>query len=198
MIFEPGPQSGGRRPAPGRLGLVQAFVNSHFELAPGARRGLDHFATPDGLAAWLRERALLDGEALPPTSAEGRRAIAVREGLRAILAAHNRAGRDAAALAGLALAAKGLWTGVEVDAGGRILPVPASRDVAGALGLVLAVAAEAAAAGTWPRLKACPGEHCGWAFYDHSRNANGSWCSMAVCGGREKARAYRRRARPQA
>ena len=63
------------------------------------------------------------------------------------------------------------------------------------VGLVVAVVAEAQAAGTWRRLKACPGKHCGWVFYDHSRSATSTWCSMAVCGGREKARAYRRRSR---
>jgi predicted RNA-binding Zn ribbon-like protein len=49
--------------------------------------------------------------------------------------------------------------------------------------------------GRWQRMKACPGEHCGWVFYDHSRNNSGRWCSMAVCGGRTKARAHYRRQR---
>jgi predicted RNA-binding Zn ribbon-like protein len=43
--------------------------------------------------------------------------------------------------------------------------------------------------------KACPGRHCGWAFYDRSLSRTSTWCSMRVCGGREKARAYRWRAR---
>jgi predicted RNA-binding Zn ribbon-like protein len=42
--------------------------------------------------------------------------------------------------------------------------------------------------GTWTRLKAC--RECSWAFYDHSRNGAGNWCSMKVCGGRVKQRAY--------
>src|SRR5206468_6998227 len=62
--------------------------------------------------------------------------------------------------------------------------------VDGALGLLLAIVAEAMLAGGWARMKACPGRHCGWVFYDRSRNRTGHWCSMAVCGGREKARAY--------
>jgi predicted RNA-binding Zn ribbon-like protein len=65
----------------------------------------------------------------------------------------------------------------------------------GLLGLVLAVVHEAQTAERWYRLKACPGPHCGWVFYDHSRNCSSSWCSMQVCGGRDKARAYRRRSR---
>jgi predicted RNA-binding Zn ribbon-like protein len=49
--------------------------------------------------------------------------------------------------------------------------------------------------GSWPRLKACPRDVCGWAFYDRSSNASATWCSMAVCGGRVKAGAYYRRRR---
>jgi predicted RNA-binding Zn ribbon-like protein len=47
--------------------------------------------------------------------------------------------------------------------------------------------------GSWLRFKACPGRGCGWAFYDHSRNQSARWCSMKVCGDREKARAYYQR-----
>jgi predicted RNA-binding Zn ribbon-like protein len=52
--------------------------------------------------------------------------------------------------------------------------------------------------GSFSRLKICPGPDCDWAFYDHSRNQSGRWCSMAVCGGRVKARAHyhRRRVTP--
>jgi predicted RNA-binding Zn ribbon-like protein len=49
--------------------------------------------------------------------------------------------------------------------------------------------------GTWPRLKACPRTVCQWAFYDRSTNASATWCSMAICGGREKASSYYRRRR---
>jgi predicted RNA-binding Zn ribbon-like protein len=61
---------------------------------------------------------------------------------------------------------------------------------------LLAIALRAMIDGRWQRLKTCPGEHCGWVFYDHSRNNSGRWCSMAVCGGRTKARThYQRRLR---
>ena len=180
--FDPGPQSGGRAPAPGRLGLVQAFVNSHFDLDP-ERWGNDQLAGPDDLAAWLASRGLLDAGGTA-TAVEHARALAVREGLRAQLLGREEDLRAAAA---------GLRTGLAVDADGRTQLVPASGDVAGALGFLLGLRHEAQAAGTWPRLKACPGDHCGWAFYDRSRNGTSTWCSMRVCGGRKKARAYRRR-----
>jgi len=189
--YDAGPQSGGRPPAPGRLGLVQAFVNSHFDLVgdPGA----DRLETPEGLADWLEERELGGGGAV--SRAEHARAVAVREGLRSVLAAHNGVAADPEAVAELGRVARALPAGFAVDAAGRTLPAPARPGVDGALGLVLALVNEAQAAGTWRRLKAGPGTNCGWASFDHSRNASSSWCSMRVCGSREKARAYRRRAR---
>jgi hypothetical protein len=62
-----------------------------------------------------------------------------------------------------------------------------------AVGAVLAAAARLAVLGHWPRLKICPADDCLWAFYDHSRNCSRTWCSMSVCGNREKARAWRGR-----
>jgi predicted RNA-binding Zn ribbon-like protein len=73
--------------------------------------------------------------------------------------------------------------------------VPRAGGVEGAVGHVLAAAFVAMLDGSWARLKACPREVCGWAFYDRSSNASATWCSMSVCGGREKASAYYRRRR---
>ena len=61
----------------------------------------------------------------------------------------------------------------------------------GALAALLAPVAEAMSDGTWARVKACRADDCQWAFYDFSRNRSGTWCDMAVCGNREKVRAYR-------
>jgi predicted RNA-binding Zn ribbon-like protein len=187
--FDAGPQSGGRSPAPGRLALVQAFENSFYDL--GEQRGMDHFATREGLADWLEQRGFDAGEV---SEADLRRAVAVRNGLRAILAEHNGALRDAPAVASLREAADGLPVAIGIDDDGGTWPVVLGRGVTGALGLVMAIVHETRADGTWRRLKACPGHHCGWAFYDRSVSQTSTWCSMKVCGGREKARAYRRRA----
>ena len=43
------------------------------------------------------------------------------------------------------------------------------------------------------RVKLCGAEDCRWAFYDQSRNGSRTWCSMGVCGNRQKARTYRAR-----
>jgi hypothetical protein len=69
------------------------------------------------------------------------------------------------------------------------------RDPAAQETLERAAAFTAMLDGSWARLKACPREICGWAFYDRSTNASATWCSMRVCGGRVKAGAYYRRRR---
>jgi predicted RNA-binding Zn ribbon-like protein len=63
-----------------------------------------------------------------------------------------------------------------------------------ALGAALAAATRLAVLGEWDRVKICPADRCRWAFYDRSRNRSRTWCSMRVCGNREKARAWRGRA----
>ncbi len=43
------------------------------------------------------------------------------------------------------------------------------------------------------RVKECGGEHCGWIFYDRSKNNTRHWCEMEICGNRAKQRRLRAR-----
>jgi len=192
-LYEAGPQSGGRPPAPGRLAFVQAFANSFFDLEEHS--GQDHFATPTGLQRWLKQRGFSAGRV---TRADLDRVLVVREGLRAELAEHNGKPPDLAVRAALREATRGLNASFTLDSKGDITPAPGSTGVAGALGLLMAVIHESQTDGSWTRLKSCPGHHCGWVFFDNSRNGGSTWCSMQVCGNRAKARAYRRRSRDTA
>jgi predicted RNA-binding Zn ribbon-like protein len=45
------------------------------------------------------------------------------------------------------------------------------------------------------RLRTCGNPQCGWVFLDTSKNGTRRWCSMAVCGNRDKLRRFRRRRR---
>ena len=45
------------------------------------------------------------------------------------------------------------------------------------------------------RIRECGARDCAWLFLDESRNGTRRWCDMAVCGNREKARRFQRRAR---
>lgn len=181
-VFQPGD----REPAPGPLRLVQAFVNTvDFEHGPDL---LDDAA---GLAEWLARNGL-DAGVGPDDPAAARE---VREALRALLHANNGAPPDPAAEAVLDRAAR--RSRLEPAFGAAAL-MPHAGGVDGAIGQVLAAAFAAMLDGSWRRLKACPREACGWAFYDRSSNISATWCSMRVCGGREKAGAYYRRRRAAA
>ncbi|MGH3980501.1 MAG: CGNR zinc finger domain-containing protein, partial [Pseudonocardiaceae bacterium] len=87
----------------------------------------------------------------------------------------------------------GTWPGVVLTAGIE-QGVPALAD-ADAVAGVLAAAVRIAVSGDWNRIKICPADDCRWAFYDRSRNRSRTWCSMQVCGNRQKARSWRARAR---
>jgi len=43
------------------------------------------------------------------------------------------------------------------------------------------------------RVKECGGEHCGWLFYDRSKNNSRRWCEMEICGNRAKQKRLRTR-----
>jgi len=178
-------------PAPGDLALVQDFVNSFWNLE---RDGEDRFASPRALAEWFAERGLI-GPGRRPSRADLRRALNLREGLRALLFANNGAPPDRDAIEGINRALRRSAVFVRLDHAAPPDFVARRRDLDGALALIATIVALAQLDGRWSRLKACRGEHCGWAFYDHSRNQTGSWCAMSVCGSRSKARQYRRRKR---
>jgi predicted RNA-binding Zn ribbon-like protein len=150
---------------------VQVFVNT----TDGEEREL----LPD----WLDEAGV------EPTTRNLAAAREVREALRELLVANTHDHEPAPeALAELEQVATLAQLSIDFRSGGL---VPRAQGVNGAVGRVLAVAAEAIRDGSWARLKAC--RNCRWAFYDESRNRSASWCSMQLCGNRLKTRAYRRR-----
>jgi predicted RNA-binding Zn ribbon-like protein len=181
------PEPGGRAPATGSLRLVQRFVNS-VDLEDGP----DDFDTAAGLGEWLAHAGLLD-PGVRVTAPEHGRALELREAIRRLAETHDHGGEDRAATATVNAAARraGLHPVLIADAS-RLEPTAGGVD--GALGHVVAAIHASIAEDTWPRLKACERDVCRWAFYDHSKNRSGHWCSMAGCGSREKnRRAYRRR-----
>jgi predicted RNA-binding Zn ribbon-like protein len=181
-------EPGDRAPAPGPLRLVQRFVNTN-----DLEGGPELIGDAASLRAWLREHAQLEPEA-SVTDAEHGRAIALREAIRDLASAHAGLPHDpeAPAVVTAAAARAGLMP-VMRDPDAMALE-PAAPGVDGALGRIVAAIHAAIGEGTWSRLKTCERDVCRWAFYDRSKNRSGHWCSMAVCGSREKnRRAYRRR-----
>ena len=177
-------QPGDREPAPGDLRLVQDFVNT-----VDRENVVELFDAPAGLREWLAHRDL-PGATGELADADLERALRVREALRALLLDDEDAGARAALEA--AAVRTRLQPGFD-----PLAPAlsPAATGLDAALGRILAVVFASMVDGRWARLKACPREVCGWAFYDRSSNASATWCSMRVCGGRVKAGAYYRRRR---
>lgn len=153
------------------VGLVVDFLNT-----VDIESGTDLLADPDGWRAWLAARGLSD----PEPNSEPDTTGGVRTALRAAVGdpGHRRAGLSAQVT-------------VSLEADG---PRLASEEVVGA---VLAAASRLVVLGDWDRIKICPADDCRWAFFDRSRNHSRTWCSMRVCGNREKARAWRERSRTQ-
>lgn len=183
-------------PAPGRLALVERFVNTV---------DLEH--RREMLSAPERLRDVLGLErAIRISAADLRHALEVRAALRALALANNGGEPDGEAAHVLERAAERgrlvvRFDGIRLDGvrldGVRLDGVarlePATRDVDGALAELVGVVYTAMADGTWTRLKACRRDVCHWLFYDRSRNRSAVWCQMAVCGNRVKTKAYRER-----
>lgn len=182
-------QPGGRYPAPDALALVQDFLNTND--IEGQR---DELGSAGQLRDWLIRRGLLaDGEVVGEDDL--RRALALREAVRALALANNGVPVDAAAVETLNRVAGAARLAVRSDEHGRPRFEPADPGPVGALAHILVAVGAAAADGTWTRLKACRNDECHWVFYDSSRNRSGKWCSMAICGSRQSSRNYRRRRR---
>jgi predicted RNA-binding Zn ribbon-like protein len=180
-------QPGGRSPATGELRLVQDFVNT-----VDREHGPDLLDDPAALRQWLDLRSLAPGAAIGRAEAEAAREL--REALRALLLSNN--GEPEAPGARAALEAAGRRGMLEAAFAPDVPRLVArANGIDGALATVVAAAFAAMLDGSWTRLKACPRDVCGWAFYDRSTNASATWCSMRVCGGRVKAGTYYRRRR---
>jgi len=178
-------EPGGRAKAPGRLELVQRFVNTHNHDLP---LDWDRIGTAEKAAGWLRQKRLIaPGD--PVSEDEASRLRELREAIRALAVANQGGEPDAAAIEVVRAAAHPLR--VAVDDRGRTALEPAGRGVEGAVATLLGILHEAQLTGRWARLKGC--RQCGYAFYDRSKNRSAAWCAMAICGNRTKNRAYYRR-----
>jgi len=180
-------EPGGRPKAPGRLALLQRFINSYNHDFP---REWDRIGTPAKAAAWLRAKALIaprdavsDGDVA--------RLCELREAIRALVVANHGDRPDAAATDVIRRAAAQL--SVTIDESGRTSLEPARRGVDGAVATLLGILHEAQLTGEWSRLKGC--RNCQYAFFDRSKNRSATWCAMSICGNRTKNRAYYQRRR---
>ena len=172
--------------APGPLDLLRLFVNTLDYPA-----GPDQLGTLDAASQWCRRHGL------PSLSnqADAERLRAFREALRVALAANNGEVAEADAWEGLGpfLAASAFRLTVRPGSAPALEPIGSGAERV--IAAMLAIVYDAIAAGTWYRLRACRKGTCRFAYYDRSKNGSRAWCSMAVCGNREKASRRRTRER---
>lgn len=162
--------------APGRLRLVQDFVNSidHPE-------GRDDLRTPEALTLWLAQRDLMPISLLD--EAEWRNALEVREGLRAVLRVHSGESIDEETLKSLNDAIGDAHLRVRFASDGTCWIEGVEPGWMGALAQVVAAIFESTNTGDWERLKTCDNEQCRRAFYDSSEDVGARWCDERRCGG---------------
>lgn len=180
-------EPGGRPKAPGRLGLLQRFLNTwNHELPPD----WDRLGTPSKARAWLAEKRLIAPTAriTERDAAELRR---LREALRRLVLANHGSAPDRVALAAVRRESRSAALRIEVDDRGATALVADARGADGAVATLLGILHEARLVGDWPRMKAC--RQCEYVFFDRSKNRSAAWCAMSICGNRTKNRAYRRR-----
>ena len=164
--------------------LVRSFANT-----VDVEDGTDRLASIEEFGDWLGAHGLIgpDQRVGPDELALARD---LRHALRAEMASHHDDSPDPEARATLDRLATALPVRI-VPSTGDLEPVEGGAR--GALTRVLASTHNLMRAGVWERLKICPDDDCAWAFYDESRNRSRRWCSMKVCGNRQKVRAYRTR-----
>ena len=171
--------------APGALELLRRFCNSS-----NPENGAERFRDPDQFDAWLVGEGLAPrpgrpwrapaGDPVPwPTPRAGR-----RQPRRARRPGRLRSSRGR----------RRQWiVATRRGRAGASRSTERGRGASPLLAHLASIIVIAQADGSWSRLKACTNDHCQWMFYDHSKNANGAWCSMTACGQRHKAREYRAR-----
>jgi predicted RNA-binding Zn ribbon-like protein len=182
-------EPGGRPKAPGRLELLQRFINSYNHELP---REWDRIGTRESALSWLRQKRLV-GQGDRISEADAARLRELREAIRALAIANQGDQPGAAATAVLRKAAGAARLRVSIDDAGRTALAPEPRGVDGAVATLLGILHEAQLTGQWQRLKGC--RQCGYAFFDRSKNRSATWCAMSICGNRTKNRAYYRRRR---
>jgi predicted RNA-binding Zn ribbon-like protein len=180
-------EPGGRPKAPGRLELLQRFVNSHNHDFPA---DWDRIGTGAKATAWLRRKGLL-APGTRITDDDAARLRDLREAIRALAVANQGGPPAATATEVIRRAGRSAALRVGVDDAGRTMLEPAPGGLDGAVATLLGILHEAQVSGDWARLKGC--RRCGYAFFDRSRNRSAAWCAMGICGNRTKNRVYYRR-----
>ncbi|MDE1568944.1 CGNR zinc finger domain-containing protein [Aquabacter sp. P-9] len=151
----------------------------------------DLIATPDDLALWT----VLARVQPPEPAARGKVHKAVldlRRDLRALfdeLAQGGAPRADIADAANRALASVHVRPRVSIEGSGYVL----SEEAGGIAGAIALDFARFLCDFEPERLKHCANPACSMVFYDQGRNGRRRWCTMSICGNRDKVSRFRAR-----
>lgn len=199
----------------GTLALVGNNLGLDFANTASGRGGpqhQEHLQAPEHLLLWASHAGILTPRALAAARAQSpsalrwqlTQALTLREAIyraAAAIAAGEPAPGGALRAIGRSQAAS--LTEARLEAApdqtglGRYAWRWPGGGAAALLGPVALAAVELLARADGKRIKICPGEHCGWAFLDISKNGRRRWCEMEVCGNRAKARRFAARRRAE-
>jgi predicted RNA-binding Zn ribbon-like protein len=210
-----GPDSKHFERRPGTLSLVAGKLALDFANTESGRGGIehhDHLQSAGDLVAWAAHAKIIGGR----DAAQARRMIKEQTKLARHLIACGRFLREtiyhinANIVAGKLPDKKLLHSltaaHAEMLATATLTPHenhyewawhPKAELTAAILGPITLSALELLLDADLSRIKQCHGNHCGWLFYDSTKNKSRQWCDMSVCGNRAKASALRARIRSE-
>lgn len=150
------------------------------------------FAGVDDWLEWTDEHGL--ARTATSTREIFDRAMALREALRSLEAMNNgeRTSDAPARLMNGLIESFGVHPLVE-PSGDLRLRASAVTGRNAPIASILIMALDAMSKGEWARFKLCQDPSCRASFYDTTKNGTKTWCSMDVCGARNKMRRMRER-----
>jgi predicted RNA-binding Zn ribbon-like protein len=168
----------------------------------------DHLQAPEHVITWSRHAKVLT----PEDGAAIERLIAGKPSLGRDLLARAHQLREVIYRIGTAIAYGEMPAASDTDALGRIHAAcvararltpfrgnfvwswrPTDGFAEAILGPIALSALTLLAQSDVSRIKQCTGDHCGWLFFDTTKNKQRRWCEMEVCGNRAKQKAHRAR-----
>jgi predicted RNA-binding Zn ribbon-like protein len=190
------------------VGGVLAFDLTNTSSGRGGPRWLEHLQTADNVVDWARHAKVLtarDAGRLHRLVAADRRLagrlLAGMTGLREVI---HCVGVEIATTGRVARKHRDALVRIHAEtlARARLVPShstfvwvwdPADSPVEAILGPIVLSGLSVLTGADLSRVKRCPGDHCGWLFFDATKNKGRRWCEMEVCGNRAKQK--RRRGR---
>ncbi|MGZ4152122.1 MAG: CGNR zinc finger domain-containing protein [Actinomycetota bacterium] len=182
--------------APGRLDVVQRFLNLHEHVAGMTD---DRPPPPEMVREYLVAAGLLEPDARYEAE-DHAAAMELFDALHGLLVAQEAGAPTAPFTRRIEDAARRASFRLRFADEPALEPAlePADGGMDGAIGHLLAILFLARLDGTWSHMKECASPTCHSVFYDRSKNHSGRWCSMRSCGNQHKVRAWRERHRADA